>query len=474
MHRFNNVNADMKKLFLSFMCFAHVWGVSAQIKIADDAYKEQLTASKYVTEPIVIDNYFNTYDGTFLREFYKQNIVGDTLYTNGAQVSAYIVNHSEKTVSWKQFDNTPIPQGYYRVTGIFISQDEGSKEIADELYQLSAKGYSMNANPRYGEESYDNLLKQIKSSLFTALTLAEINTKLQERMLQGKTSDFGICGSVYHRLESMDSSVVYYTMVDNNRFFLPVKYYNFLCNQLKGKDVYLTYNNNGGRYEYPANRKLEDALTGTTIFQKDSLFRCIDVVLNDKLHPCCVLEGAKTGKFAVSVYKLNESSRKDDCLSYYSTPSEKMTIWQPDPYESAGWNRLIRDRHFSVSRYINTEERQLILAQDLHDIYAETKKFLALTEAMQKQAEARYKAEAQAKKAKRKQEFCSRFGNEFGELIAARKVALGMTPEMCKLAWGTPLQISNMVDATGNYTIWKYNLQTRIYFYNGTVARITN
>lgn len=255
--------------------------------------------------------------------------------------------------------------------------------------------------------------------------------------------------------------------------FLPVRFYNLLCSELKDKDVYLTYNNSGGSYEYPARRKFEDALTGTTIFQKDSLFHCVDIIVNDKLLPCCVLEGEKTGKFAVLVNKFVECTDENERASYYTTASEKMTIWQPSPYEGRK-GVLIRDRHFSVSQYINTEQRWLIKAEDLNAIYDETKRYEALTDAQQKQEAERHRKERSAREAKRKQELCILYGNEFGTLIASRKVALGMTPEMCQKAWGRPIQISNMVDATGRYTVWKYNFKTCIYFYNGVVARITN
>lgn len=307
------------------------------------------------------------------------------------------------------------------------------------------------------------------------MTLAELNTWVQGEQLKGKKCDLiHYCGA-WQRLESLDASYVYYTKIDRNteRSFLPVRFYNFLCDELKGKDVYLTFKNRGGTYVYPTDRTIEEALTGTTIFQKDSLFRCIDVVVNDKLYTCCVLEGEKTGKFAVFVNKFIESPNGNDRIPYFSTTSSYMTIWQPNPYEG-GKGYLIRDRHFSVSRYINNEERWLIKAKDLDAIYAETKRFEALTTVQQRQEVEKRKREKTARETKRQQELCSRYGNEFGTIIANRKVALGMTPEMCRQAWGTPIQISNMVDVTGKYTVWKYNFKTCIYFYNGIVAKIKN
>lgn len=465
----------MKNLFwLTGLCLMHVIDISAQIKVADDAYKESLSASKYVTEPISIENCFNVYDGSIIENYYMKNLVGDTLYTNGAKMDCIVVDHTAKSIAKKSFSENPIPRGYYRITGIFIGNDSGCKEVAEELYPLVDDGYSINIGCGYSQEGHDGLDKCLKR--LNGMSLSEINTIIQEKQMRGDLPcDIGMNMIFYHRLESLDSSKVYYTKIDESykRLFLPVKFYNLLERELKGNDVYMTYKRWGGGYVWPSERKLEDALTGTTIFQKDSLFRCIDIVVNDKLQPCCVLEGANTGKFAIMVNKFVETDNREDCVSYYSTPTNKMTIWQPSPYEGSK-GKLIRDRHFSASRYINTEEWQIIKVDDLNKIYAETKRYLALTAAQQKQEADRYMAEKNARETKRKQELCSRYGNEFGTLIASKKVALGMTPEMCKQAWGTPTMISNMIDATGKYTIWKYNLRTIIFFHNGVVVRIQN
>lgn len=464
----------MKNLFLLIgFSLMHVIDISAQIKVADDAYKESLSASKYVTEPISIENCFNAYDGSILDLFYKKNLVGDTIYTNGAKVNCLVVDHVAKSIVKRPHNECPIPKGYYRITGIFLSNDVGSKEMAEEIYLLVDSGYSItgNGNNLQSRESLEDYLKRVNSS---GKTLSEINTMVQEYKLRGELPcDLNM--RVFHRLESLDSSMVYYTSIDvySKNYYLPVKFYNLLERELKGNDVYMTYKREGGGYVWPSSRKLEDALTGTTIFQKDSLFRCIDIVVNDKLQPCCVLEGANTGKFAIMINKLVETNKREDCVSYYSTPTDKMTIWQPNPYESSK-GKLIRDRHFSASRYKNTEEWQIIKVNDLNKIYTETKRYLALTAAQQKQEADKYMAEMKAKEAKRKHELCNKYGNEYGTLIASKKVALGMTSEMCKQAWGTPTMISNMIDATGKYTIWKYNLRTIIFFRNGLVVRIQN
>lgn len=466
----------MKKSFLFILCFAQLMGATAQIKIADETYKEQMTASKYVTEPISIENVFNNYDGTFLKGYYKKNIVGDTLFTMGAKMDCYVVDHTRKTIQEKSFTETPISQGYYRVTGIYVGCDNRGKEISDEIFALVDSNYTINVNR-------ERLEKHLSSG--SGMKLAELNTYIQEEQLKGKKCDLDHYFGAWYRLEALDMSCVYYTRIDESYedYFLPVKYYNTLCRELKGKDSYLTYKRFGGDYNYPSERKIKDALTGTVIFQKDSLFHCIDVVVNnDNLSTCCVLEGEKTGRFAINVDYISESDKSEnnnDCMYYFSTTTDKMTIWQPDPYTSSK-GKLIRDRHFHVDNsgegisISNENERRLIKVEDLDAIYAETKRYETLTAIQQRQEAEKQRKERITRDAKRKQELCSRYGNGFGTLIVNRKVALGMTPEMCRQAWGTPIQISNMVDAKGKYTVWKYNFKTYIYFYNGIVARIRN
>ena len=461
----------MKKIFLLFVMLALTISVKAQIKVANDDYKNSLSASKYVTEPISIQNCFDAYNGRILKPYFAKNIVGDTLYTTGAKMNCVVVDHMAKSIDYKSFTEQPVTQGYYRVTGIFLSSDTGRVALIKELSQLVDKGYTLSIGKAKTHEELEKCFVN-----YNIKSLSEINTILQKEQLNNDLPcDIDDNMILFHRLESLDSSKVFYTKINiyNATLFLPVKFYNMLEKELKGNDVYMKYTKWGGGYVRPSQRKLKDALTGTTIFLKDSLFHCIDIVVNDKLEPCCVLESANTGKFAIMVNELVETDNREYCLSYYSSPTDKMTIWSPGPYQVEK-GKLIRDRHFSASEYIEGEDWQIIKVEDLNKIYAETKRYQALTAAQQKQAEIKYLAEKKARDTKRKQELCNKYGNEFGTLIASQKVALGMNPEMCKQAWGTPTMISNMIDATGKYTVWKYNLQTIIFFHNGKVVRIQN
>ncbi len=452
----------MKKIFLLFICIAQLVGAYAQIKMADAAYKEQMTASKTINEPLSLDNNFYTYNGTYRNGYDNTNIVGDTLYTNGADIYCYVVNHTEKVVksldrTTNKFQAKPIPQGYYRVTGIFIGADAGGIDMVNELYALIDSGYKTNFTQSRKEwiermPIYYEKMSKINESLHNAISRGE-------KCYLPQVIDY--------RLESLDSSRVYYININqyNRHHFLPVKFYNFICNELKDKNVYL-YNTH---WQKGLGMKITDDLTKETIFLKDSLFHCVDIVLNDGLDVCCVLEGEKTGKFAIEVGDLKEGTNRG--FSYFITPSGKITIWRPPHHMIKGTDNLIRNRFFDAP---TGKEMIIIKVDDLNAIYAETKRHKALTAAQRKLTAEKQNAERKAREAKRKQELRTRYGNEFGNLIANSKVALGMTPEMCRQAWGTPLQMFNTIDATGKYTVWKYNFKTCIYFYNGKVIKITN
>lgn len=61
-----------------------------------------------------------------------------------------------------------------------------------------------------------------------------------------------------------------------------------------------------------------------------------------------------------------------------------------------------------------------------------------------------------------------RFGKKNAELILQKKVALGMTKEMCKIAWGTPQNI--VVNA--NIESWIYGYSTFLYFSGDKLVQI--
>ncbi|MEI7510380.1 MAG: hypothetical protein WCJ62_13060, partial [Flavobacterium sp.] len=72
-------------------------------------------------------------------------------------------------------------------------------------------------------------------------------------------------------------------------------------------------------------------------------------------------------------------------------------------------------------------------------------------------------------------QYCiEKFGQTKGELIAQGKVVIGMTTEMCEVAWGKPIDISKTTTKYASLENWYYGWKYSLYFENGYLIRIEN
>ena len=91
---------------------------------------------------------------------------------------------------------------------------------------------------------------------------------------------------------------------------------------------------------------------------------------------------------------------------------------------------------------------------------------------LQKVEQEKIKNQNKLKVEKRKNEILEKHGDYYGNLIINEKVALGMTMEMCKIAWGTPINTEELITQDGNFVVWQYNYKTFLYFENGKLKLI--
>ncbi len=75
-------------------------------------------------------------------------------------------------------------------------------------------------------------------------------------------------------------------------------------------------------------------------------------------------------------------------------------------------------------------------------------------------------------KTKRRAECIKKFGQHYGELVAEKKVEIGMTKEMCKVAWGFPYDTFTTTTALGTNEHWFYSWKYNLYFLNGILTKI--
>lgn len=344
---------NMRRIIVCAISILHILCASAQIKLASDEFENDLRSSQRATEPLSVEASFNSYDGSFLIGFTSKNIVGETLYTKGANLNYGITVDTEaKTVS---FADILLPEGYYQITSIYLTKDKGGNDLSTDIFSYASKGYRMSLGQYDSAQSIEQLATALEERwLNNSMTQSELNAVLQNNKNNNEMIDFNdnrLRIKIIYCLKSSDSSHFYYSELPRYQEFqfLPVSYYEFLCEELKDKDVLMTYSGGTeGTSFFRSNNEtkiIRDAITGNTVIQKDTLFRCVDIVVNDKLVPCGILQGENTGKVAVSIYKLVETNYEQDCLPYYTSVSGDWTIWQ-ESYNQKICDRLVRDRYF--------------------------------------------------------------------------------------------------------------------------------
>ncbi len=97
---------------------------------------------------------------------------------------------------------------------------------------------------------------------------------------------------------------------------------------------------------------------------------------------------------------------------------------------------------------------------------------LAQTEAAQREKLAMQK-EVKLKQ-QRLEKLTAKYGAEAAALIAEGRVAIGMTQEMCREAWGHPNDTRNTTTANMKTSVWLYGYKTYLYFDNGKLSLIQN
>jgi hypothetical protein len=68
----------------------------------------------------------------------------------------------------------------------------------------------------------------------------------------------------------------------------------------------------------------------------------------------------------------------------------------------------------------------------------------------------------------------NKFGQENGEIIAQQRVKIGMTIEMCEVAWGKPYDKSRSITSDQSIESWYYGWKRSLYFVNGILSRIND
>ena len=463
----------MKKTLLVVMLSVFYGSITnAQIKVVGDEYSTTMTGSKeYYDKDVDFDKIFPKGEcpGYLCPTFpYDKeafiNRLGDTLY-----IYSPIPEQTTIYNGWNEsfvfvFNNgvriKGVPTGYYTIEGYVFCNDN-----ADSI----AKSMGLNLKLAYNQNEYNEK---------TILSLKQDILRKQEKFKAEDLFDY----LVFYILKSTTDSIVVFATHDLLKSN-SLKFYNE-ATKFIGKDVVWTfipcgYFNppiltapfKGEKYGGDENNIVYDALTRTMIRLVDSKYKVDDIILKNGVF-YAIISGTTTGTFAMEI----------KCIEYaYSTQDPDITetdCWLDGP--SVNENG---DIPYLVLKCPGNKEK------DCPDDYRGNDRFIfesgkiaimerrgKLSKAQQEQE--RKNKELQQNRAKKQQEanffsqMIAKYGEKYGHFVGKKQVAVGMTKEMCKDAWGTPINTYRTTTSYGQSEVWCYNYKTRVYFYNGKVVQI--
>jgi len=113
-----------------------------------------------------------------------------------------------------------------------------------------------------------------------------------------------------------------------------------------------------------------------------------------------------------------------------------------------------------------------VLEEDVLKEEAEKKILAQEREEKRKEEEQQRKENERLAAEKRKETCIKKFGPKLGLLIAQGKVQIGMTKEMCEVAWGKPILINKTTSEHGTSETWHFGFIKTLYFNNDILKRI--
>lgn len=502
----------MKRLlFIALLIVIGKSATKAQIKVIGDDYMDSLTATRnYYKKDILFDSLFQRVN---LKEKFKRlwawtdgqdydnytyNLEEDTLYipqdislnnpSKGICLS-FVLKNTDSTVLCI---NT-VPKGYYTISGyVFCNGGTLREKYTGESNELP------DHNPNWSKWMTDEQrLKEAKVCFLeneNELKLRGISSCLEyDYVILTSISEpkhVFYCRGLNDRIFFMNSS-------DDNHFrFLNTAFYKDFKKYFLGKEVVIMQKtnsfrtgivfgmyNNEFKYEHVFIKPgdiFTDALNKEKLKIQDTVFMVKDIVLKDN-ELYCILEGNNTGVFSIIPININYSTKVFE--NFHSITISESGLFEIDhfqtPYVYACSSIYRQDRKYFILinlddyNYIKSEAergcKQIIKNKEA----AERQKRLAEENALKKR-EQEYRQRKEQEQIEFRQRMISKYGNEKGRIIADKQIAVGMTTEMVRDAWGRPMDTYRTTTKYGQSEVWCYNYKTRIYFFEGKVVQIDN
>lgn len=476
----------MKKILCCiFSCLLAIT-TNAQIKVAGDDYSSSLTGSKsYYDRDVNFDKMFRhitprEYHGAMMQYpskiDSKYSMLGDTVYICRTLSSKNILSTS-----------STIPQGYYEITGYIFCKENADSILASfglKHDYIDGSNYDNSKSYYYNKSTIKNLKQDMLKNNFDGLSeylmyivLTQIEPNGNEP-LKVFLNAFRL--PKYYTYDNRDGEQYEHPRCEDSYYgwhnFIYLRYYNEVKNQFLGKEVYLVHD--PGFFEQHrmlvdkcrenTGYKCDDAIAFDNIKEEklkllDKKYFVKDVILH-KGQVCCVLQGEQSGSFAVYTPIIMYAFTTQNIHGFpeafgswidweYRWISESITFPSYDvPYLLTTQRFPEFDKGFKIVRVSDWSKMKQ----------------------REQQKQKAKKRQENAEKQAAKNTLIAKYGSQFGELVAKRQVAIGMSNEMCRDAWGRPMNTYRTTTKYGQCEVWCYNYKTKVYFYNGKVVQIDN
>ena len=431
------------------------------VKVVSDDYVSELTAaSNYYDKDIDFDKIFphkNPEEQMSFRMPVRYNILGDTvcIFSNLNREQGFSIADNGD----EQILKLGIPKGNYVVSGyVFCHDNMDSIRTMYNIKELEEK-------------------RGLRDSYWLDWQVEYSTKDLKTDILHGEDIYIQYYLAAV-KLSSLDTIDGYhydcYIYPKRNDNIEGVYHYNFYCkikDYFSGKKVQIYCTEKPGVYDihsdifyksgdfiksynfYKSGDIIRDELTNEEFKLQDSVFTVKDVIVkNEGVY--VVMEGSRTGSFGYYISEI-----KTEKLYPYSKP------------ELCAYSRKEKGSHLVYGNIITMEYRKKIEAKEV----AERQKNEALRqrdeqELLTKKQE--YLRSVAEREKKHKQDIINKYGSETGNLINNGRIAIGMTKDMCREAWGRPMNSYRTRTSNKQQEIWHYNYKTRVYFLNGKIVRI--
>ena len=445
----------MKKSFICTLLLSLTASAFGQIKMADESFKTKLEAIDLMSQPLNLDEIIPAYEPFKYRILKGEcNEIGQKYLIRGEDVNQDgLIDCPFLKIDYNarkaEFVRLPM-NTYATITGMIIGE-EMLVPLRDSVMTYTEH---INRDPRAfdnlnDEQKYYNRKKRAYDETFSIENwsmseyLGSNHRSLQKLMETKRWDSSYVC---LYKFED-ESHNEYYTHPSIDSDWISVSEYEALVDLLKGQKVAIT---TGGGLKI-----LHDAYTGNTLtnirfsysapLEKYSNliyfdYTCTDILLNEGAY-WAVLENGDT-RFTLEIRKIGE-------VSLGPTPSHNL--------KSAYWSNSNGIGYFKI--YPESE-------------YKRINRLFAQTAAEQRQSAMQAEAKRKAEEQKRQQDIINRYGTTYGNYIINHQVALGMTREMCREAWGRPLSQTSVQNSLGVSEVWMYGFG-RLFFSNGKLTEIT-